>query len=64
MLYSREDRCNRNEKFFSEPLLLGNFGMNYINILHQKYYFLASQRNWKNVYDVLILDDNTKQLYL
>ncbi|CAD8096496.1 unnamed protein product [Paramecium sonneborni] len=60
----KEERCNRNDKFFSEPLLMGNFGMNYINKLHQKYYFLASQRNWKNVYDVLILDDNTKQLYL
>ncbi|CAD8191041.1 unnamed protein product [Paramecium pentaurelia] len=60
----KEERCNRNEKFFSEPLLIGNFGMNYINKLHQKYYYLASQRNWKNVYDVLILDDNTKQLYL
>ncbi|CAD8201136.1 unnamed protein product [Paramecium octaurelia] len=60
----KEERCNRNEKFFSEPLLTGNFGMNYINKLHQKYYFFASQRNWKNVYDVLILDDNTKQLYL
>ncbi|CAD8095757.1 unnamed protein product [Paramecium sonneborni] len=60
----KEERCNRNEKFFSEPLLVGNFGMNYINKLHQKYYFLASQRNWKNVYDILSLDDNTKQLYL
>ncbi|CAK59115.1 unnamed protein product (macronuclear) [Paramecium tetraurelia] len=60
----KEERCNRNEKFFSEPLLTGNFGMNYINKLHQKYYFFASQRNWKNVYDVLILDDNTKQMYL
>ncbi|CAD8195217.1 unnamed protein product [Paramecium octaurelia] len=60
----KEERCNRNEKFFSEPLLMGNFGMHYINKLHQKYYFLASHRNWKNVYDVLLLDDTTKQLYL
>ncbi|CAD8044150.1 unnamed protein product [Paramecium primaurelia] len=62
--YEQEDRCNRNEKFYSEPLILGVIGLRYLNELHKKYCYSVCKHNNRNVYDVLFLDDNTKQLYL
>ncbi|CAD8047201.1 unnamed protein product [Paramecium sonneborni] len=62
--YEQEDRCNRNEKFFCEPLVLGVMGLRYMNELHKKYCYSVSRHNNRNVYDVLVIDDNSKQLYL
>ncbi|CAD8142895.1 unnamed protein product [Paramecium octaurelia] len=62
--YEQEDRCNRNEKFYSEPLILGVFGLRYLNDLHRKYCYTVSRHSKRNVYDVLAIDDNTRVLYL
>ncbi|CAD8136197.1 unnamed protein product [Paramecium octaurelia] len=62
--YEQEDRCNRNEKFYSEPLILGVHGLRYLNDLHNKYCYTVSRHSNRNVYDVLSIDDNTKILYL
>ncbi|CAD8076665.1 unnamed protein product [Paramecium sonneborni] len=61
--YEQEDRCNRNEKFYSEPLILGVYGLRYLNELHRKYCYTVSRHCNRNVYDLLFLDDNTKALY-
>ncbi|CAD8054396.1 unnamed protein product [Paramecium sonneborni] len=62
--YEQEDRCNRNEKFYSEPLILGVYGLRYLNDLHKKYCYTVSRHSNRNVYDVLFVDDNTRTLYL
>jgi hypothetical protein len=63
-LKSREDRCNRNEKFFSESLILGTQGLRYLNDMHKKYCYSVSRHSHRNVYDVLQLDDSARILYL
>ncbi|CAD8138670.1 unnamed protein product [Paramecium pentaurelia] len=62
--YEQEDRCNRNEKFYIEPLILGVYGLRYLNDLHKKYCYTVSRHSNRNVYDILYIDDNTKVLYL
>lgn len=59
---NRSDRCNRNEKLFTEPLLTGVQGVKYINDIHNRYFFQTRPRSNRQVYDIMPLDDSSKQL--
>ncbi|CAK60504.1 unnamed protein product (macronuclear) [Paramecium tetraurelia] len=48
----------------TDPLILGVFGLRYLNDLHRKYCYTVSRHSKRNVYDVLAIDDNTRVLYL
>lgn len=44
-------------------MILGVYGLRYLNELHRKYCYTVSRHCNRNVYDLLFLDDNTKALY-